>query len=59
MSGNHKHRKKGDWVAVVRSRVGKQRELTNGRGVSNIPSVTQTGSAAYRRLQAKQQRTGR
>lgn len=49
----NKHRKRGDWknVASAHNRTAKQ--LINGRGLSNIPPVTDTGSAAYRRLQRK------
>lgn len=47
-----KDRKKGDWISVVKSRQGKQRDLRTSRGVTNIPRVTETGSAAYRRLVA-------
>jgi len=51
-----KMRKKGDWEAVARSRSHKDRDLTKGRGLSNVPSVTDTGSAAYRRLLASKKK---
>ena len=48
--GNGAGRKKGDWQTVAKGRAHIQRDLINGRGLSNIPSVTDVGSAAYRRL---------
>lgn len=48
-----KARKVGDWKAVANGRNNKQRELRTGRGLSNIPSPTDVGSAAYRRLISK------
>jgi hypothetical protein len=55
----HKHRKKGDWLNVVKQRNMVDRIQPKSRGLSNIPTVTDTGSAAYRRLQAKQKGTTR
>jgi hypothetical protein len=49
-----KARKVGDWKAVANGRNHKARELRTGRGQSNIPNPTDVGSAAYRRLLAKQ-----
>ena len=44
-------RKTGDWIAVARGRENnRNRDIRTGRGVTNIPNVTDTGSAAYRRL---------
>lgn len=48
-----KMRKKGDWEAVARGRSHKERDLVRGRGVSNVPSIQDVGSAAYRRLLGK------
>ncbi len=45
-----KKRKPGDWKAVASGRAKKEREMRQGRGLTNIPKVTETGSAAYRRL---------
>lgn len=54
-----KARKVGDWKSVAAGRNNKPRELRNGRGLSNIPNPSETGSAAYRRSQARQTRTGK
>lgn len=48
-----KARKVGDWKAVANGRAHKVREMRTGRGLSNIPNLTDVGSAAYRRLMAK------
>jgi len=53
MTMKGKNRKKGDWVAVAKGRAGKNLQLTRGNGLSNVPSVTDVGSAAYRRLSKK------
>lgn len=45
-----KKRKPGDWKAVASGRAKKPRDMQNGHGLKNIPAVTETGSAAYRRL---------
>jgi hypothetical protein len=45
-----KKRKPGDWKAVAAGREKKPRDLHMGHGLKNIPAVTDTGSAAYRRL---------
>lgn len=49
----NKHRKPGDWknIAAQRSRVEKHERT--GRGLSNVPKMNETGSAAYRRMMAK------
>lgn len=49
----NKHRKPGAWKDIAHSRNNVPRILVNGRGLSNTPKVTETGSAAYRRLQRK------
>lgn len=54
-----KARKVGDWKAVAAGRSHKPRELRTGRGLSNIPSPGDVGSAAYRRLMAKVSGKGR
>jgi hypothetical protein len=46
-------RKKGDWEKIVKEREHKPRFIPTTRGQSNIPPVTQTGSAAYRRRNTK------
>lgn len=46
-----KHRKIGDWKAVAKGREKKERVVRSGRGLTNIPNVAETGSAAYRRLE--------
>lgn len=48
-----KARKVGDWKAVAAGRTHKPRELRNGRGLTNIPRLSDVGSAAYRRLMEK------
>jgi hypothetical protein len=48
-----KMRTRGDWEGVARSRKNKAYEMRSTRGLTNVPSVTETGSAAYRRMQAK------
>lgn len=57
-----KDRKSGEWEAVVRSRttatINARRELRTTRGVTNVPRVTETGSAAYRRLVFKNSSSG-
>lgn len=52
MTMKGKNRKKGDWILVARGRAARPAALSNGHGLSNIPSVTDVGSAAYRRLMA-------
>lgn len=54
-----KARKVGDWKAVAAGRAHKPRELRTGRGQSNVPNLTDVGSAAYRRLLAKTTGKGR
>lgn len=49
----NKHRKAGDWKSIAGQRAKRERYNRTTRGLTNIPDVTQTGSAAYRRLQAK------
>lgn len=53
-----KGRKTGDWVAVAKGRANKVRDLRIGSGLAASPRLTDTGSAAYRRLQEKQTRKG-
>lgn len=48
-----KRRKAGQWKEVVTSRKNKERDLQQGRGLSNIPNIMDVGSAAYRRLMNK------
>lgn len=48
-----KARKVGDWKGIAAGRAHKVREMRTGRGLSNIPNPGDTGSAAYRRLQAR------
>jgi len=48
-----KHRKPGDWKNVATQRAMVVRQEPKGRGLSNVPVVTDTGSAAYRRLRKK------
>lgn len=45
-----KRRKPSDWKAIAKSREQIPRLFPSGRGLSNIPNMTETGSAAYRRL---------
>ena len=52
-AGMTKARKVGDWKAVAAGRTHKPRELRNGRGLTNIPRLSDVGSAAYRRLMEK------
>lgn len=53
-----KHRKPGQWREVAASRNGQKRETRTGRGLTNIPSPGETGSAAYRRLLASKAKGG-
>lgn len=48
-----KRRKAGDWRNVATSRNQIPRIVEKGRGLSNIPGMNETGSAAYRRLMDK------
>ena len=48
-----KRRKPGDWKSVAASRAHTPRTLERGRGLTNIPGMNETGSAAYRRLMEK------
>lgn len=45
-----KARKLGQWREIAAGRAHKARELRSGRGLTNIPKLTDVGSAAYRRL---------
>ena len=45
-----KARKPGQWREIAAGRAHKARELRSGRGLTNIPKLTDVGSAAYRRL---------
>jgi hypothetical protein len=51
-----KGRKPGDWKNVAAGRNQVVRILERGRGLSNVPGMNETGSAAYRRLQDKKKR---
>jgi hypothetical protein len=48
-----KGRKPGDWKNLHNSRAQVFRVLAKGRGLTNIPGMNETGSAAYRRLMDK------
>lgn len=48
-----KRRKRGDWVNVMKSRNLVPRITERGRGLTNLPGMNETGSAAYRRLRDK------
>lgn len=54
--GSGKGRKPGDWKAIAAGRQRIQRDIINGRGLSNIPKMGDVGSAAYRRLLAQGRR---
>lgn len=51
-----KARKPGDWKGVAAGRAQTPRIQERGKGLSNIPSMGETGSAAYRRLMDKKNR---
>ena len=42
-----------NWEAIARGRAHLTRDLRTTRGVTNIPKIGEVGSAAYRRMQAK------
>lgn len=48
-----KSRKPGDWKGVAAGRAAVPRIAVRGHGLSNIPGMNETGSAAYRRLAAR------
>lgn len=48
-----KGRKPGDWKGVAAGRAAIPRIQVRGHGLSNIPGMNETGSAAYRRLMDK------
>lgn len=50
----NKHRKPGDWKSTATGRAQTPRIMVKGHGLSNIPGMNETGSAAYRRLAVKQ-----
>ena len=50
-SGNKK-RKVGDWIAISKGRVNRDREVVN-RSNRDYPNMGEVGSAAYRRLVRK------
>lgn len=54
-----KHRKPGQWREVASGRSKTPRETRTGRGLTNIPNVGETGSAAYRRLSPGRKRFNR
>lgn len=45
-----KHRKPGEWLKISVERSRKERLVRTGRGLTNIPVIGETGSAAYRRM---------
>lgn len=45
-----KGRTPGQWKSIAAQRDHKKRVNRTGHGLTNIPDVTETGSAAYRRL---------
>ena len=45
-----KRRKPGQWIEVAKARRNKDLVFLKGHGLSNIPRLTDVGSAAYRRL---------
>lgn len=47
-------RKPGDWKSVANSRAQIPRIALGPRGLTNIPNIGDTGSAAYRRLMKRQ-----
>lgn len=49
----NKHRKPGDWRGVAAGRAAVPRIAVRGHGLSNVPAMGETGSAAYRRLAEK------
>lgn len=51
-----KHRKPGEWKSIAIQRSHKARTVRAGRGLTNIPDITETGSAAYRRLTPRKTR---
>ena len=49
-----------NWQAIAKGRAGiPHRDIRTSRGLTNIPSITDTGSAAYRRMQAKNAKRGK
>jgi len=48
-----KARKPGDWKGVAAGRAQTPRIQERGKGLSNIPGMNETGSAAYRRMMDK------
>lgn len=44
-----KKRKPGEWKAIAAGRDKKERQMREGRGLTNVPKINETGSAAYRR----------
>ena len=54
----NKRRKPGQWREVVAGRSKIERDLRHGQGLSNVPKLSETGSAAYRRLKAKEGKRG-
>lgn len=48
-----KLRKPGEWKNVAAGRAQVVRIPSRGRGLSNVPSMNETGSAAYRRMMDK------
>lgn len=50
----NKRRKPGAWREIAHSRAQVPRIMARSHGLSNVPPLGETGSAAYRRLKAKQ-----
>lgn len=48
-----KRRKSGQWREIAHSRDQIPRIMAKSHGLSNIPGMNETGSAAYRRLKGK------
>lgn len=51
-----KHRKPGDWVAVAKGRMSREHEIVSHVNRA-IPNMGDVGSAAYRRLMARGNRS--
>lgn len=59
MSAKPLRRKPGQWKEVANGRAKKARDIRTGRGLSNIPTIEETGSAAYRRRSQEVTRHGK
>lgn len=49
-----KRRTPGQWIEIAKGRSKVERDVRRGAGLTNIPKLSEHGSAAYRRLQASQ-----